>query len=580
MGLHVAPRFGKAAALVGLASLLSACDIVQGFKNAGDALFPPVKTYLDAPGYRLLEGSYKDLILLTSSELYVLARGTKQGDDSLYSIRYAVPTPCTIPVVGHYWAGGNIDLGVATIAYFHDGASFGLLSFADTRCNVSPLTLPDAELPVDTYVTPPDANGESRMKLVLRSEGRLLMVDPGLGTYDVITETAEWVMVGAGKGGVTFVYAAGSVQAFDRDWKYIDSFGEGMRSLTPTDGSAFFEDVNGIQRATPVSHDGELTIEVKELSPDGCKLGFPAGQQHWVAFYEPCDEGTLAILDLDTDSTTYPEFTVDDPRELVMTVRAGTIDPPTPGAGVWAFILRGIDYNTSLGTVVARTPEGKELVLGERGVLRHTRLDPKEDYGFALLDMSGDKGRYVRWDFDGTLTELARDVLRESPGANFADLTIDYDGTAGTLAQLVHGELVPILARVPPRRFAYTDVEKRQALFSDFDGKNGTLSIGRSVCTPGSNCERQYFEPVPIARKVRHNTHAFLDETEEFLPGIGFLDQYDEERQTGRFQYSNLELGFTSIVSEGVSDFTYAGNGILYSVPYGEGAGIWLARAK
>jgi hypothetical protein len=29
-----------------------------------------------------------------------------------------------------------------------------------------------------------------------------------------------------------------------------------------------------------------------------------------------------------------------------------------------------------------------------------------------------------------------------------------------------------------------------------------------------------------------------------------------------------------------VADFMYAGNGLLYSVPYGEGAGIWLARAK
>jgi len=178
------------------------------------------------------------------------------------------------------------------------------------------------------------------------------------------------------------------------------------------------------------------------------------------------------------------------------------------------------------------------------------------------------------------VTELATNVLRESPGVSFADLTIDYDGTAGTLAQLVHGEVIPVLERVPRRRFAYTDFEKRQALFSDFDGKNGTLSIGRSACTPGSDCERQYFEPVTVARNVHHPDHAFLDESEEFLPGIGFLDQFDEEHQVGRFQYSNLELGFTSIVSEGVSDFTYAGNGILYAVPYGERAGIWLARAK
>jgi hypothetical protein len=582
MGFGAAPRFGKTTALLGLSVALAGCDIVQGFKNAGDALFPPVKTYLDAPGYRLVEGSYRNLILLTSSELYVLARGTKEGDDSLYSIRYAVPTPCTIPAVGHYWAGGDISLGVAYVAYFHDAANRGLVSFSDTRCHVSPLTLPDAELPLDTYITPPDANGESRYELVVRSEGRLLLVDPGLGTYDVITETADAVMVGAGKGGVSFVYgaAAGNVQAFDRDWKYIDTFSENVQALGALDGSLFFEDVNGIQRATPTSHDGKSSIEVKQLSAEGCQLGFPAWAQHWLAFYEPCDDRKLAILDLDTERTTYPDYTVDDPRFLLMSVRAGTVDPPTPAAGVWSFYLRDIDYTAYSGTVVARSPEGNELVLGSAGALERTRLDSKEDYGFSLLDLNGETGRYVRWDFDGNVTELAHDVLRESPGVNFADLTIDYDGTAGTLAQLVHGEVLPVLERVPRRRFAYTDVQKRQALFSDFDGKNGTLSIGRPACTPGSDCERQYFEPVPVARNVHHPGHAFLDETEEFLPGIGFLDQYDEEHETGRFQYSNLELGFTSIVSEGVSDFTYAGNGILYSVPYGERAGIWLARAK
>ena len=172
-------------------------------------------------------------------------------------------------------------------------------------------------------------------------------------------------------------------------------------------------------------------------------------------------------------------------------------------------------------------------------------------------------------------------MLREVPRRlSFADLTMDYDGTAGTLAQVVNGEIAPVLERAPRRRFAYQDVEGRQALFNEYDGENGTLSIGKLTCTPNTDCARQYYEPVAIARGVHHPSHAFLDETEAFLPGIGFLDHYDTEHETGRFQYSNLELGFTSIVSEGVSDFTYAGNGILYAVPFGEGAGIWLARAK
>ena len=582
MSFSAALRPAYAAVLAGLASSLTGCDVVQGFKNAGDALFPPVKTYLDAPGYRLVEGGYRDLILLTSSELFVLARSAKQSDTALYSVRYAVPNGCSIPEVGHFWAGGKIEIGAAWIAYFHDNTNFGTLSFADTRCRVSPLTLPDAELPKDTYITPPDGDAKGRMQLLVRSEGRLLKVDPELASYEVVAEKADYVLPGVGKGGVSVVIGDGRVQTYDRDWKYIDSFADGVTALAPVDGSLFVESPAGIQRATPVSHDGKPAIDLELISADGCKLGFPNWSQHWLAFMEPCDspprgdDPKLAILDLDTHETTYPSFTVDDPRALTLTVRAGTVEPPTPDAGVWAFFLR----NDGTGTLVARSPDGKELVLGQNAALEKTKLDPTEDYGYALVSVSESVGRFVRWDFEGHVTTLGENVMRDSPNVSFADLTMDYDGTAGTLAQLVNGELVPVLERVPTQRFAYKDVNGRQALFSDFDGKNGTLSIGELACTPGTDCARQYYVPHAVARGVHQYSHAFLDETEAFLPGIGFLDQYDDELRTGRFQYSNLELEFTSIVSEGVSDFTYAGNGILYAVPYGEGAGIWLARAK
>src|SRR5579862_2712883 len=89
------PARGLAAAsLLALGSL--SCDVVEGFKHAGDALFPPEKTYLDAPGYQLVSGGYRQLVLLTSTELFVLARSGDDADDSLYSIRYAVPGPCAI----------------------------------------------------------------------------------------------------------------------------------------------------------------------------------------------------------------------------------------------------------------------------------------------------------------------------------------------------------------------------------------------------------------------------------------------------------------------------------------------------
>jgi hypothetical protein len=41
-----------------------------------------------------------------------------------------------------------------------------------------------------------------------------------------------------------------------------------------------------------------------------------------------------------------------------------------------------------------------------------------------------------------------------------------------------------------------------------------------------------------------------------------------------------LELRFTARVNEGVSDYIVSDDEVLYSIPYGDDAGIWLAPGK
>lgn len=571
-----------AASLLGFGPL--ACNVVQGFEHAGDALFPSEKTYLDAPGYRLVTGGYRQLVLLTSTELFVLARSSVDGDDSLYSIRYAVPTPCSIPSVGRYWAGGSIDIGAAWIAYFHDGGNTGTLSFSDTGCHVSPLTLPDAELPY-ARVTPRDANGNletDQLRLLIHSAGRLLLVDPASAEPTVLVDPADGLISGIGKDDVSVVLSNGQLEVFDQDWNYLSTFGDGVVNVIQRGESIYFEDANGVQRATPAERDGGVVIDTDVLAADACDLTFPAPGRRWLAFYSPCADQTLAIYDESTQELSRPPLDLEDPRALVLFPDPkGPATPKPELDAVWALFLRDIDYGAGTGTLVAHAPSGDEFTIGRSAALERVTLDDSGNFGFALTNVDGDTGTFVRWEPDGTVTPLASNVLRDGTGANWADLMIDWDGSAGTLAQ-VNGESVyPLLERVPRQDFSYQDVYGRQALFYDYDGENGTLAIGHAACAPGADdCAREYYVPEPVAYGVHHPDHAFLDASAEFLPGIGFLDQYDDVHGTGRFQYRNLELGFTSVVSEGVSDFTFAGNGMLYAVPYGEGAGIWLARAK
>ena len=64
------------------------------------------------------------------------------------------------------------------------------------------------------------------------------------------------------------------------------------------------------------------------------------------------------------------------------------------------------------------------------------------------------------------------------------------------------------------------------------------------------------------------------------LPGIAYYSDYDRELRTGTLVYRNLELKFTALLNYGVSDFVVAEDEVIYSIPYGESAGVWVVQGK
>ena len=61
------------------------------------------------------------------------------------------------------------------------------------------------------------------------------------------------------------------------------------------------------------------------------------------------------------------------------------------------------------------------------------------------------------------------------------------------------------------------------------------------------------------------------------------LDSFEKQRRTAFGNYAPVNFSQLQIRIDlcfDGDDFVFAGNGMLYAVPYGEGAGIWLARAK
>ncbi len=568
-------------AFVGCSPALLGCDIVQGFQNAGDALFPPVKTYLDAPGYRLVSGGYRYMTLIASDELFLIARSSKDGDTGLYSMRYADPRPCAIPDVGRYWAGGNAALERAYIAHFPAGKSQGTLSFSDEACHVSAFTLPEAELPPVAMIDPPQPVSKDNpptRSLVLRSQGNLVALSADAESAELLLENAGPTLTGVGS--LTFVYSGGTIVAFDDQWHEVQRFGDGVVAWGITGGKLFYEETPGISRATLKSVNGRPALDLELVAEQGCELGFPSSSQHWVSMLVPCEAGPIRIWD-DRDDTLVDYGIQADPRALRIVLPSGVSRPDLERDALWSFFLRDIDYSVGLGTLFVRNLEREEIELGERAALERAAVSSKDDYGYALVELDGERGRYLRWKPDGTIDTLADDVLRDGTGLDWAPLLVDWNGTTGALARIVDDHVEHVMEGVPRRHYAYKDLHGRVAMFNDFDGTSGTLSIGVPTCDGGgTGCAHPYFTPSPIAHHVFHPRHDFLDSREDFLPGIAWLADYDSKRDTGRFEYRNLELGFTSIVNDGVSDFLYAGNGLLYSVPFGDRAGLWLARAK
>lgn len=570
-----------------LGLVVAGCNIVQGFRDAGDTLFPEVKTYLEAPGFRLVSGNYRSMTLVAASELFLIARPADAESTSLYSMRYADPKPCELPDVGRYWAGGSEGLGRSYIAFFPGGQSNGTLSFSDENCRVATYTLPGAELPPVALIEPPlpvSRANPPRRSLILRSETNLVALAANAESSELLLERAGGVLSGVGPGFFVHHFEKGTdiskVAAFDESWNLLETFGDGVVAWGITGGKLFVEDSGGIFHVTPAVSGGHVHNVMLERFADGaCQLGFPSPGQRWITMYSPCDERKLVLWDDREEKLV--ELGFDATPWLLRLVPPAKNSRPDPAKDpLWAFFLR--DYQpTGLGTLVVRNLEGEEHVLGSDAALERASVKEDDTYGYALTNLLGDTGDLVRWEPDGTLETLASGVLRDGTGVAWAPLIVDWDGTRGTAAHLVEGRLERVLERVPRRHFAYTNIHGRVALFHDYDGESGTLSIGSAVCPAGaSDCKDKYYAPSPIARNVRHPRHDFLDKDDDFLPGIAYLADYDVETETGRFEYRNLELGFTSVINEGVAEFMYAGNGLLYSVPYGERAGIWLARAK
>jgi hypothetical protein len=545
------------------------CDIVQGFQQAGDTLFPEQKTYLAAPGVRLLGGGYRELGLAVGADIFLLARGGDDTTGKLFSMRYADPQPCQIPSVGRYAATRNLNRHAPIISYFNEDINRSTLRFADVNCNTFELSFSDALLPI----------AETDSSLVVWAGTDLWLATPEIEQQEKLAANVEDVLRGA-LGNNFIVRSAGTIALFASDWTPRGVFGSQVSNVRLVGKSAFYEDSAGVHQLLPSS-----TLGVQDLlvAADGCRVGSIDGV--WVTFRSPCSGGPVVALHEPTGNQFTLSFDADPQQLWLIPARQSPGLDPTKDP-FWFFGMRDGGDEDSRDTLVVKAPAGNEFTLGAHSTLQKLEVQETADetHGYAIVDLAPDgSGRYLWWDAQGQTKQLAEHVLSQT-----SRLIVDYDGSLGKLAVASGDRLLVLESGVPWPSFEYRDsTQAWTVLFHDLSlpgqpgEQNGQLSVfyGTLDALEATPVDRPLTAPelssiAPSAAVFRVSALGLV------LSGVIYLADFDPKSGTGQLDYRNLDLRFTAHVSPGVSDYLVVQDQVLYAVPRGDNAGIWLVSGK
>lgn len=547
--------------LLGLSQ--SGCDIVQGFRDASAAVFPDEKTYFDAPGFRLVRGGYRQLEFASGSSLYLLARPADPKSTDLHVMRYADPRPCVLPNIKGHTVGIGEFKDATTIAYIEEGTDRGTLRFADGDCRTYDFKLEDAGL---TWMESPQGFA------VLHKENDLVIVNPLTNEVRPIAERVGWLSVFSS---FYVLGAGGRIGAFKTDWTLVRWFGDEVKGAGTLGNSFIYEDRAGIHRVTSDGYD----VADKVMVADGCHLAFPrnlAGGEWWATYHAPCDAKKLVIYNESAMQATPLDIPAEPQFLAFLPVFPNQTGNPATEP-FHSFYLTDYSDKTQTGTLTMRLPDRQTKTIGTNAAFERLNAfqSAEETHGFVLVDVDGETGTYVRWESDGSKQVIASRVFRGN-----TDLVTNFDGKTGQFGLLSDKALHVVARQVPASGFRIRDDKGRwTAIIDDFADSQGTLSITESTLdfneaarTPGTPPALEV-----IARGVLWDSRASFVQA---IPGIAYMINYDKTSDTGRLEYRNLELRFTATVSDGVAQYLRTPGGLIYSVPYGDGAGIWVVRSR
>ena len=551
-----------------LASLmLAGCDLGQGLIDNSNALTSPEPVLLDQPGRQLAEGSYRDLVIDGSVDKggYVLAiEETRESEPQLLILPYREDKGCNVKNTTSFArVASRVDIelpGLVAVQESVDQNGKGPIRFVGFDCEDKIPAVSSAALP--TLLFPIEA---PEGVLLLESNQILSLIDPRRLERVEIARNVTSASVARQR---LYTIENGRLVIRDATRTVIAELGKNVEEFTTQAAQTLgiaYRDEEGLF----VWQDDQTTL----ITPNGC--GLSANSNQLITSYLDCEKKQPLLLiggELLSDAAQY----------LVLT------GPPNSGHfELWLPLGNKGSTQQDLSLAIMLESSGSSIE-------PTSALRPLDVEFFSFAKNTRKKQGYYYQNLDsveGDLLQLRRDekgmpknfeVLAERvaqlPGNSpFSPagvlINFDPDKSTGQLVRLQQKKddpffivQTPMAIGVPLQLHQFDLENSRQAFVSDIN-----KGVGQLVISQEEEMQR-------VAQSVLPDTLQLMTEP----AAVVYLGRSKSDSKLAlRAWLINDELEL--VISPNVEEYRiipWPSPGLLYSVPTGADAGIWLSKAR
>lgn len=544
--------------------------IGNGIADFGNNLANPDLVTVGGPGVRVAQGRYASpLVDPWDDDGPVIVAFEFLSDGPHLAIRPLKGRPgCNTGLAYSSIVRDKLDNLTQLIAYSEGGdtGGYGTVHFVDHQCKEYGQPVKSAKLPSVLYKDPAG--------YLMATRNQLLIVAPWTDTVNVLADDVSWWDVWSSSDSSSdgdsaaqksiAVISGGHLKVFDSHHGQVADIGTSVTRVTKLGTSgAFLLTDGGVLR----SYKSLSDTAPFDIASDACDPSPDAGG--CLFFYAPCDSRQLLCY-REESKTTIP---IDSGVQSLVSTRSSQ-----DGRLAVLYTKAAVDGSSDLWLYT--TGEQPKSMVPKFAQL-YSWSPPAKEID-ALVNSDGVVGEAVRY------TDAGQVQIASSVSAKFSQgllANFNRDLSVGDLYSSVQLGQDPVLVAqgvpcVPDQNVIVSSENENapdfgKATITGSDGTLGDLTLLRypPSSSAGPESPRVISENVPIGR------YRFFT----YMSALAYTDSWDLEHEVGRLGLYQLDLEAKTFISDGVREFTeifWPWEGVMYVIPDGDRAGIWVTRAK